>query len=219
MGSETKLLLHNWGSSKAQVMKVVQYQKKLKLVQKHHMHCRTLVRQKSMFNGMPCSHGSWNQSQNVNEQNEVLKRFVMKPHDFKKKKKNVPCSNEPLENIGEKKIVWRKSIASLAVMGRHPSKTNRLPLSSWRFTNIVKTPTSPTSPQAIRAKMAAAQQASSANRRLAQQMANRPTVQAALKIKKVSSGVPLHWLHVVVWRHYYMDQFINIFWFFTGVIY
>ena len=80
-------------------------------------------------------------------------------------------------------------------MDRHPSKTNRLPLSSWRFTNIVKTPTSPTSPQAIRAKMAAAQQASSANRRLAQQMANRPTVQAALKIKKVSSGVPLHWLH------------------------
>lgn len=34
--------------------------------------------------------------------------------------------------------------------------------------------------------MAAAQQASSANRRLAQQMANRPTVQAALKIKKAS---------------------------------
>ncbi|XP_034321371.2 chromatin target of PRMT1 protein isoform X3 [Magallana gigas] len=55
-----------------------------------------------------------------------------------------------------------------------------------RFTNIVKTPSSPTSPQAIRAKMAAAQQASSANRRLAQQMANRPTVQAALKIKKAS---------------------------------
>ncbi|XP_048749260.2 chromatin target of PRMT1 protein-like isoform X3 [Ostrea edulis] len=52
-----------------------------------------------------------------------------------------------------------------------------------RFTNIV---TMPTSPQTIRAKMAATQQASSANRRLAQQMANRPTVQAALKIKKAS---------------------------------
>ncbi|XP_062604780.1 chromatin target of PRMT1 protein-like isoform X2 [Saccostrea cucullata] len=60
-----------------------------------------------------------------------------------------------------------------------------------RFTNIVKTPTSPTSPQAIRARMAEAQQASSANRRLAQQMANRPTVQAALKIKKVSDQLGL----------------------------
>lgn len=40
--------------------------------------------------------------------------------------------------------------------------------------------------QQVRARMAAQQQASSRNRRLAQQMANRPAVQAALKLKKRS---------------------------------
>ena len=39
--------------------------------------------------------------------------------------------------------------------------------------------------QQVRATMAAAQQASAKNRRLAQQMANRPAVIAALKLKKV----------------------------------
>ncbi|XP_064596047.1 chromatin target of PRMT1 protein-like isoform X2 [Liolophura sinensis] len=52
-----------------------------------------------------------------------------------------------------------------------------------RFTHIQKQPKSPPT-QNARAKMAAQQQASVQNRRLAQQMANRPSVQAALKIKQ-----------------------------------
>ncbi|XP_064596048.1 chromatin target of PRMT1 protein-like isoform X3 [Liolophura sinensis] len=54
-----------------------------------------------------------------------------------------------------------------------------------RFTHIQKQPKSPPT-QNARAKMAAQQQASVQNRRLAQQMANRPSVQAALKIKQKS---------------------------------
>ncbi|XP_074657654.1 chromatin target of PRMT1 protein-like isoform X2 [Tubulanus polymorphus] len=49
-----------------------------------------------------------------------------------------------------------------------------------RFTNIQKMPVV----QNVRAQMAATTQASAKNRRLAQQMANRPAVQAALKIKQ-----------------------------------
>ena len=57
-----------------------------------------------------------------------------------------------------------------------------------RFSAIqaaVRQPAQGASVPNIRAKMAAQQQASAANKRLAMQMANRPSVQAALKIKKV----------------------------------
>ncbi|XP_021372310.1 chromatin target of PRMT1 protein-like isoform X2 [Mizuhopecten yessoensis] len=54
-----------------------------------------------------------------------------------------------------------------------------------RFTNIQNArPAQQATVQNIRAKMVAQQQASVANRRLALQMANRPTVQAALRVKK-----------------------------------
>ncbi|XP_064645258.1 chromatin target of PRMT1 protein-like isoform X2 [Lineus longissimus] len=56
-----------------------------------------------------------------------------------------------------------------------------------RFSSIAKSPPVQ-QPQTVRAKMAAAQSASAKNRRLAQQMANRPSVQQALsaKLKKKS---------------------------------
>ncbi|XP_029653433.1 chromatin target of PRMT1 protein isoform X5 [Octopus sinensis] len=60
--------------------------------------------------------------------------------------------------------------------------TTRMSLND-RFTNIQKS-RPPVTVQNIRAKMAAQQQASVRNRRLAQQMANRPSVIAALKIKR-----------------------------------
>ncbi|CAE1306043.1 unnamed protein product [Acanthosepion pharaonis] len=60
--------------------------------------------------------------------------------------------------------------------------TTRMSLND-RFTNIQKSRPA-VSVQNIRAKMAAQQQASVRNRRLAQQMANRPSVIAALKIKR-----------------------------------
>ncbi|CAI9743197.1 Hypothetical predicted protein [Octopus vulgaris] len=62
--------------------------------------------------------------------------------------------------------------------------TTRMSLND-RFTNIQKS-RPPVTVQNIRAKMAAQQQASVRNRRLAQQMANRPSVIAALKIKRRS---------------------------------
>lgn len=62
--------------------------------------------------------------------------------------------------------------------------TTRMSLND-RFTNIQKSRPA-VSVQNIRAKMAAQQQASVRNRRLAQQMANRPSVIAALKIKRRS---------------------------------
>ncbi|XP_052216592.1 chromatin target of PRMT1 protein-like isoform X2 [Dreissena polymorpha] len=51
---------------------------------------------------------------------------------------------------------------------------------SDRFTQIQKMRPAPASPQEVRVQMAASQQSSQQNRRLAQQMANRPAVQAAL---------------------------------------
>ena len=64
--------------------------------------------------------------------------------------------------------------------------TTKMSLSD-RFSAIqaaVRQPAQGASVPNIRAKMAAQQQASAANKRLAMQMANRPSVQAALKIKK-----------------------------------
>ncbi|OPL33090.1 hypothetical protein AM593_05194, partial [Mytilus galloprovincialis] len=58
-----------------------------------------------------------------------------------------------------------------------------------RFSTIqatVRQPAQQASVSNIRAKMAAQHQATAANKRLAMQMANRPSVQAALKIKKKS---------------------------------
>lgn len=49
-----------------------------------------------------------------------------------------------------------------------------------RFTAIQKMRPPPPSPQEVRAQMAASQLSSQQNRRLAQQMANRPAVRAAL---------------------------------------
>ena len=60
-----------------------------------------------------------------------------------------------------------------------------LRLSSLEISSFSAINTSPRPAQNIRTKMAVAAQATAKNRRLAQQMANRPTVQAALKIKQV----------------------------------
>ncbi|KAL3884726.1 hypothetical protein ACJMK2_024996 [Sinanodonta woodiana] len=57
--------------------------------------------------------------------------------------------------------------------------TTKMSLSE-RFTQYQKMRPQPSTVPDIRAKMASAQQASAANRRLAQQLANRPSVQAAL---------------------------------------
>ncbi|XP_052800587.1 chromatin target of PRMT1 protein-like isoform X4 [Mya arenaria] len=57
--------------------------------------------------------------------------------------------------------------------------TTKVTLSD-RFTQIQKMRPPPPSPQEVRAQMAASQHSTQQNRRLAQQMANRPAVQAAL---------------------------------------
>uniref|UniRef100_UPI00398F1921 chromatin target of PRMT1a n=1 Tax=Pristiophorus japonicus TaxID=55135 RepID=UPI00398F1921 len=61
-----------------------------------------------------------------------------------------------------------------------------------RFTNMLKNKQPPT--VSIRATMQQQQLASARNRRLAQQMENRPSVQAALKLKQVSNNFPVTFL-------------------------
>ncbi|WAR01266.1 CHTOP-like protein [Mya arenaria] len=72
----------------------------------------------------------------------------------------------------------------MIVMTSVPAKivlksTTKVTLSD-RFTQIQKMRPPPPSPQEVRAQMAASQHSTQQNRRLAQQMANRPAVQAAL---------------------------------------
>ena len=118
-------------------------------------------------------HTTWTWSKSLNKQ--LLKQMAVKcggPNNLQPKTlSDISC------NVASfcQSLLWRfRSATPLGWFG-----------CLLRFSAIPKTRPAPQAAPQVRLRMQQEQQASTKNRRLAQQMANRPAVQAALKLKKV----------------------------------